>query len=90
MDLFNEMVDAILMCKKPTICRVNGMRVAGGQEIGMACDLAITSDLAIFGQAGARTARPRTAAPPTSCPGCSTWKTPCGTASPARCGRPTR
>ncbi|MBU4277079.1 MAG: 6-oxocyclohex-1-ene-1-carbonyl-CoA hydratase [Proteobacteria bacterium] len=54
MDLFNEMVDSILMCKKPTICRVNGMRVAGGQEIGMACDLAVASDLAIFGQAGAR------------------------------------
>ena len=54
MDLFNEMVDSILMCKKPTLCRVNGMRVAGGQEIGMACDLAISSDLAIFGQAGAR------------------------------------
>jgi 6-oxocyclohex-1-ene-carbonyl-CoA hydrolase len=54
MELFNHMVDAILMCKKPTICRVNGMRVAGGQEIGMACDLAISSDLAIFGQAGPR------------------------------------
>ncbi len=54
MELFNGMVDAILMCKKPTICRVNGMRVAGGQEIGMACDLAIASDLAIFGQAGPR------------------------------------
>jgi 6-oxo-cyclohex-1-ene-carbonyl-CoA hydrolase len=54
MDLFNAMVDAILNCKKPTICRVNGMRVAGGQEIGMACDLAITSDLAVFGQAGPR------------------------------------
>ena len=54
MDLFNGMVDAILMCKKPTICRVNGMRVAGGQEIGMACDLAVTSDTAIFGQAGPR------------------------------------
>ncbi len=54
MDLFNGMVDAILNCKKPVICRVNGMRVAGGQEIGMACDLAISSDLAIFGQAGAR------------------------------------
>jgi 6-oxo-cyclohex-1-ene-carbonyl-CoA hydrolase len=48
MDLFNAMVDAILNCKKPTICRVNGMRVAGGQEIGMA------SDLAVFGQAGPR------------------------------------
>jgi 6-oxo-cyclohex-1-ene-carbonyl-CoA hydrolase len=54
MDLFNGMVDSILNCKKPTICRVNGMRVAGGQEIGMACDTAISSDLAIFGQAGPR------------------------------------
>ncbi len=54
MDLFNGMVDSILNCKKPVICRVNGMRVAGGQEIGMACDLAISSDLAVFGQAGAR------------------------------------
>ena len=54
MDLFNAMVDSILNCKKPTICRVNGMRVAGGQEIGMACDTTISSDLAIFGQAGPR------------------------------------
>jgi 6-oxo-cyclohex-1-ene-carbonyl-CoA hydrolase len=52
MDLFNGMVDAILNCKKPTICRVNGMRVAGGQEIGMACDLTVASDLAVLGQAG--------------------------------------
>ncbi len=52
MDIFNGMVDAILNCKKPTICRVNGMRVAGGQEIGMACDFTLASDLAIFGQAG--------------------------------------
>jgi 6-oxo-cyclohex-1-ene-carbonyl-CoA hydrolase len=54
MDLFNAMVDGILTCKKPTICRVNGMRVAGGQEIGMACDTTVSSDLAIFGQAGPR------------------------------------
>ena len=54
MDLFNGMVDTILGCKKPTICRVNGMRVAGGQEIGMACDLTVASDLALFGQAGPR------------------------------------
>lgn len=52
MDLFNAMVDGILNCKKPVICRVNGMRVAGGQEIGMATDLTVTSDLAVFGQAG--------------------------------------
>jgi len=54
MDLFNGMVDSILDCKKPVICRVNGLRVAGGQEIGMACDLAVTSDMALFGQAGPR------------------------------------
>jgi 6-oxo-cyclohex-1-ene-carbonyl-CoA hydrolase len=54
MDLFIAMVDAILNCKKPTICRVNGMRVAGGQEIGMACDVTISSDMAMFGQAGPR------------------------------------
>jgi len=52
MDLFNGMVDSILNCKKPVICRVNGMRIAGGQEIGMACDLSVSSDLALFGQAG--------------------------------------
>lgn len=54
MELFNNMVDSILMCKKPVICRINGMRVAGGQEIGTACDISISSDLAILGQAGPR------------------------------------
>jgi len=52
MRLFNDMVSAILACDKPVICRVNGMRVGGGQEIGMACDFSIASDLATFGQAG--------------------------------------
>jgi len=54
MDLFNSMVDAILNCKKPVICRVNGMRIAGGQEIGMACDITVSADTALFGQAGPR------------------------------------
>ena len=52
MRLFNDMVSAILHCDKPVICRVNGMRVGGGQEIGMACDFSISSDLAVFSQAG--------------------------------------
>ena len=52
MRLFNDMVTGILHCDKPVICRVNGMRVGGGQEIGMACDFSIASDLAVFSQAG--------------------------------------
>jgi 6-oxocyclohex-1-ene-carbonyl-CoA hydrolase len=52
MRLFNDMVTAVLQCDKPVICRVNGMRVGGGQEIGMACDFSIASDLAVFSQAG--------------------------------------
>ncbi len=54
MRLFNDMVSAILHCDAPVICRVNGMRIAGGQEIGMACDFSVAQDLAVFGQAGPR------------------------------------
>ncbi len=54
MRLFNDMVSAILSCDKPVVCRVNGMRIAGGQEIGMACDFSLAHDLATFGQAGPR------------------------------------
>ncbi len=50
--LFNDMVTSILTCDKPVICRVNGMRIGGGQEIGMACDFTIAQDMARFGQAG--------------------------------------
>ncbi|MEQ8698469.1 MAG: 6-oxocyclohex-1-ene-1-carbonyl-CoA hydratase, partial [Bauldia litoralis] len=52
MRLFNDMVSSILGCDKPVICRVNGMRIGGGQEIGMACDFSVAQDLANFGQAG--------------------------------------
>src|SRR3970282_1440377 len=36
MRLFNDMVTSILTCDKPVICRVNGLRVGGGQELGRA------------------------------------------------------
>lgn len=52
--LFNDLVSSILGCDKPVICRVNGMRIGGGQEIGMACDFSVAQDLASFGQAGPR------------------------------------
>ena len=52
MRLFNDMVSSILMSDKPVINRVNGMRIGGGQEIGMACDFSVAQDLARFGQAG--------------------------------------
>lgn len=52
MRLFNDMVSSILMSDKPVINRVNGMRIGGGQEIGMACDFSVAQDLSRFGQAG--------------------------------------
>ncbi|MFI5299062.1 MAG: 6-oxocyclohex-1-ene-1-carbonyl-CoA hydratase [Polyangiales bacterium] len=52
MRLFNDMVTSLLLCDKPVICRVNGMRIGGGQEIGMACDFSVAGDHARIGQAG--------------------------------------
>jgi 6-oxo-cyclohex-1-ene-carbonyl-CoA hydrolase len=54
MRVFNDMIDSILRCDKPVVNRVNGMRIAGGQEIGMACDFTVAADTARFGQAGPR------------------------------------
>jgi 6-oxo-cyclohex-1-ene-carbonyl-CoA hydrolase len=52
MRLFMDLVTTILTVDKPVICRVNGLRVGGGQELGMACDFTIAQDMARFGQAG--------------------------------------
>lgn len=52
MRLFNDAVTALLHCDKPVVCRVNGLRIAGGQELGMACDFTLAGDHATFGQAG--------------------------------------
>ncbi len=54
MRLFNDAITGLLTCDKPVINRVNGMRIGGGQEVGMACDFSIASDMARFGQAGPR------------------------------------
>ena len=52
MRLFNDMITTILTTDKPVINRINGLRIAGGQEIGMACDFSIAGDHVKLGQAG--------------------------------------
>ena len=68
MRLFNDMVSAILACDKPVICRVNGMRIGGGQEIGMACDFSSRRISRVSARPVPSTARRRSAARPTSFP----------------------
>jgi 6-oxocyclohex-1-ene-carbonyl-CoA hydrolase len=52
MDAFSGFLQALLEAHKPTICRVNGDQIGGGREGGMACDLLISGNHCIFGQAG--------------------------------------
>lgn len=50
---FVEMHDRLRNIGKPTIARLNGMTVGGGNELNMACDLAIAADHVIIRQVGA-------------------------------------
>jgi len=52
--LFSKLTDAMMSCNNPVFCRANGMRVAGGQELGLFCDISVASDQGVFGQAGTR------------------------------------
>jgi enoyl-CoA hydratase/carnithine racemase len=54
MILFQDCLDAIRQMGKPTIARLNGMAVGGGNEMNMACDLAVAADHATIRQVGAR------------------------------------
>ncbi len=45
---------AIRKARQPVIAAVNGFAIGGGNEIVIACDLAIASDKARFGQVGAK------------------------------------
>ena len=51
---FQDCLDAIRHMGKPTIARLNGMTVGGGNEFNMACDLAVMSDTAFIRQVGTR------------------------------------
>lgn len=50
---FIEMHDRLRNIGKPTIARLNGMTVGGGNELNMACDLAVAADHVVIRQVGA-------------------------------------
>lgn len=50
---FIEMHDRLRNIGKPAIARLNGMTVGGGNELNMACDLAIAADHVTIRQVGA-------------------------------------
>ncbi len=52
MNLFRAYIEAILDSGKPTIARVNGMAVGGGNETHLACDLSVMAEHAVLRQVG--------------------------------------
>jgi enoyl-CoA hydratase/carnithine racemase len=52
MTCFQEALDAIRNAGKPVIARINGMVVGGGNELNLACDLAVAAEDAVFRQVG--------------------------------------
>ncbi len=54
MTCFQEAIDAIRNTGKPVIARINGIVAGGGNELNLACDLAIAAEHATFRQVGTR------------------------------------
>ena len=52
MGRFIEAIEAIKDCAKPTVARLNGMTVGGGNELNLACDLAVAADDIVFRHVG--------------------------------------
>jgi enoyl-CoA hydratase/carnithine racemase len=52
MGLFRAYIESLLNLGKPSIARINGIAVGGGNESQMACDLAIMADDTYVGQVG--------------------------------------
>ena len=49
---FIAAIDAIRDCAKPVVARLNGMTVGGGNEVNLACDLAVAADDVVFRHVG--------------------------------------
>lgn len=54
MGVFSGALDAIRNCGKPVIARLNGIVAGGGNEVNMACDLAVAADHITIRQVGTR------------------------------------
>lgn len=52
MGLFRAYIESLLNAGKPTIARINGMAVGGGNESNLACDLAVMAEHAYLMQVG--------------------------------------
>lgn len=52
MRAFSDAIEGLTQSGKPTIARINGMAVGGGNEFNLACDLSIAADHARFRQVG--------------------------------------
>ncbi len=52
MSRFIEAIEAVKGCAKPVVARLNGMAVGGGNELNLACDLAIAADDVVLRHVG--------------------------------------
>ena len=52
MGSFIDAIESIKDCAKPVVARLNGMVVGGGNELNIACDLAVAADDIVFRHVG--------------------------------------